>query len=216
MKIFDIFKLDKEIIEKRKQVKNLDLEIKKYTKSKKAFKLLIYKEIRKEKIEKKEILKLKGFEFDLVKKSFFDKFFEKKYNAIALYIGKDSQLKPIAVTDTITKTLDLFKTQKYVIADELNKKFKKIFYNGKRVFHLTPDYPINAEFDADKKKFFVDADTFNFAVNNVFDYQLTKPKADAFSIMGFIKKYWILLVFIIIAIIISQTEGGFSSALGLS
>ena len=222
MKIFEKFKIDNEIKErkkqlkiKRKQVKDLDLQLKRYKNLKRAFKVLIYQEIRKEKVEKKEILELKGFEIDLIKKSFWNKFVPLKYNAVGLYIGKDSQLKPIAITETITKTIDLFKKQKYVIAEELEREFKKIFYNGKRVFHLTPDYPINAEFDADKKKFFVDADTFNFAVNNVFDYELTKPKAEPFSIMDFIKKYWILLVIAIIAIIISQTEGGFSTALGL-
>lgn len=218
MKIFEIFKLDKEIIERKKKVKQLNSEVKKYSSLKKSHRDLIYKEERKKYIDSEKIIKLKGFELDLLEeKNVFNLFgfFKKKYNSVVLYIGKDSVLKPIAINETIAKTLEIFKQQKYVISDELTKKFKKIFFKGKRVFHLTPDYPINAEFDADKKKFFVDALTFNGLVNEVFDYQLTQPVKQALGIFELFKKYWILILIAIIAIIISQSEGGFSGALGL-
>lgn len=218
MKIFEIFKLDKEIIERKKRIIKLNSEIKNYISLKKSHKELIYNEIRKEKINLKKLVEIKGFEINLIQeKSIFNLFgfIKKKFNSVILYIGKDSNLIPIAITETIGKTIDVFKTQKYIISDDLLTKFKKIFYKGKRVFHLTPDYPINMEFDTDKKKFFADALTFNGLVNEVFDYQLTQPKKDVLSIFGMIKKYWILIIVVIIVIIISQSEGGFGGALGL-
>lgn len=201
----------------------LKLELEQEIKHKKEQMLIhrkdIYTYVRNELIETKQIYPFKSIELDIFKqqKNIFNLFGLfglmkiSNYNVTPIfYYDKNNNLLPLLVDKKIEQTLDLFNKEKYIV----NEEPKPLLYRGKRILHLTPDFPMTMQIDLNKKTLLCDSSTFHSLFQNVISFKLTLPVSSGMDIGGFLKKYGLIILFLIVVYVLYQS-GTLNGILGI-
>jgi len=211
-KLENILKLDYLIVKKKVNLGFETRKLKKVKTANKKEKNKIYDDVRKQKITNNKLISVDALDITLdseTKKGILEKipivnnYFGKKnvdYDYKAFYFGYKN----------VMKILDIPKIENNTINDTENKELynlityedeKNYFLNGKRILWINRETIFNPKFDVDKQNFLYDLSPKYYygVINNVMDWNLTKPLAEKTDLMGTIKKYW--WVFIVAGVI---------------
>ncbi len=135
----------------------------------------------------------------------------KSFKTLSIYIDKGN-VSFIGIKEKFSRTVNLFKNEKYTIKEEV----KPFFYKGKRILWLTPKSHINLDLKIDTSELLCDSETANLLIDEVVVWKLTNPvKAGGIGgLFDLLANNWIIIIFIIIGYYLYST-GALNSIIGI-